>query len=115
MERSQVVFRRVFVEHHRHVYAYCLRRTNADDALDVTAEAFLTAWRRMEDVPEGESVLPWLSGVARRVLSRQRRGELRLRRLRLRVRTSASSTPDGPESVVLQREEFDLVLQALVF
>jgi RNA polymerase sigma-70 factor (ECF subfamily) len=113
MERSQSRFQRVFTEHQRDVYAYCLRRTNADDALDVAAEVFLTAWRRMEDVPDGESVLPWLYGVARRVLSRQWRSETRLRRLRQRAGSLADSTPDGPESVVVQREELDLVLQAL--
>jgi RNA polymerase sigma-70 factor (ECF subfamily) len=113
MERSQVEFRRVFVEHHRDVYAYCLRRTNADDALDAAAEVFLTAWRRMEDLPDGESVLPWLYGVARRVLSRQWRGQRRLQRLWLRAGTLATATPDGPETVVVQREELNLVLQAL--
>ena len=113
MERSQVEFRRVYVEHHRDVYAYCLRRSNADDALDAAAEVFLTAWRRMEDMPDGDSVLPWLYGVARRVLSRQWRGQRRLRRLRLRAAALGRPTSEGPERVLVQREEFDLVLQAL--
>lgn len=113
MERSQVGFRRVFAEHHRDVYAYCLRRLTVDDALDFVAEAFLTAWRRMEDVPDGEALLPWLYGVARRVMSRHRRGQARRRRLRLREAALAASSPEGPESQVIQREEFDLVLQAL--
>jgi RNA polymerase sigma-70 factor (ECF subfamily) len=113
MEPSQVGFRRVFAERHRDVYAYCLRRTNPDDALDAAAEVFLTAWRRMEDMPDGDSVLPWLYGVARRVLSHQRRGQRRLRRLRLRAGTLGNLGPESPEAIVVRREEFALVLKAL--
>jgi DNA-directed RNA polymerase specialized sigma24 family protein len=29
-----------------------------DDAADVLAETFLTAWRRLDDVPHGESTRP---------------------------------------------------------
>lgn len=113
MERSQTEFRRVFQDHHRDVYAYCLRRTNADDALDAASEVFLTAWRRIEDLPDGEAVLPWLYGVARRVLSRQWRGQRRLRRLRSRARLTVRPVVDGPETVVVRRDDFDLVLRAL--
>jgi RNA polymerase sigma-70 factor (ECF subfamily) len=55
-----------------------LRRTgNGHDAADVLAETFLTAWRRLDDVPGGESTRPWLFGVARRVLANHHRGERR--------------------------------------
>lgn len=37
------------------------------------SETFLVAWRRLDAVPEDG--LPWLLGVARRVLANQRRGE----------------------------------------
>jgi RNA polymerase sigma-70 factor (ECF subfamily) len=37
------------------------------------SEVFLVAWRRIEDVPDGDAALPWLYGVARRVLSNGRR------------------------------------------
>ncbi len=112
MRRSQAAFRRVFEEHHRAVHAYCLRRTNPDDAVDAAAEVFLTAWRRMEDMPDADSVLPWLYGVARRVLSRQWRGEARRHRLLARSRAPSVST-DDPETVVVRQEEIGLVLEAL--
>jgi RNA polymerase sigma-70 factor, ECF subfamily len=41
----------------------------------------LTAWRRLDEVPD--PALPWLLGVARRVVANQRRGEQRRERLRL--------------------------------
>lgn len=65
-------FRRIYEEHSGSVYGYALRRVSRrDEAKDVTAEAFLVAWRRLDDVPDHP--LPWLLGTARRVLANQRR------------------------------------------
>jgi hypothetical protein len=60
--------RGLFDRHHRHVYVYCRRRTDAQAAADRMVETFLAAWRRIDDVPAGDVGLGWLSGVARRVL-----------------------------------------------
>ena len=65
----------MFDAHHRAVRAYALRRGAGASADDVVAETFLVAWRRLEAI--GEDPLPWLFGVARRVLSNERRGERR--------------------------------------
>src|SRR5580704_6064903 len=60
------------------ILGYVLRRTrNGDDAADVVAETFLTAWRRLDDVPPGDQARLWLYGVARRVLANHQRGERR--------------------------------------
>jgi RNA polymerase sigma factor (sigma-70 family) len=68
-------FAALFDEHRRAVLGYALRRVaDPADAADVVAETFLTAWRRLDDVPRGEAARPWLLGVARRVLAHQRRG-----------------------------------------
>ncbi|MER6172972.1 sigma factor [Streptosporangium sp. NPDC001681] len=54
------------------IHQYAARRTGSpDDAADVISETFLTAWRRIGDVPEGERALLWLYGMARRVLANQ--------------------------------------------
>jgi RNA polymerase sigma-70 factor, ECF subfamily len=53
------------------VRAYALRRASPDAAQDVVADTFLVVWRRLEDVPA--DALPWLYGIARRVLANQRR------------------------------------------
>jgi RNA polymerase sigma-70 factor, ECF subfamily len=86
---------------HRHVLAYALRRADRATAEDVVAETFAVAWRRLDDVPDPP--LPWLLGVARRVLANLRRGERRrgalLERLR-RERSTAQAAP-GEESEVL--------------
>jgi DNA-directed RNA polymerase specialized sigma24 family protein len=72
-----------FVEIYEHAYrpvlGYVLRRCrDPDDAADVVAETFTTAWRRIEEVPQGDEATLWLYGVARRTLANHRRGERRL-------------------------------------
>ena len=76
---------------HRHVLAYALRRADAVTAEDVVAETFAIAWRRLEDVPDPP--LPWLLGVARRVLANLRRGESRRRALVERLRAEPAPAP----------------------
>jgi RNA polymerase sigma factor (sigma-70 family) len=70
-QRFEVLFR----EHYGAVRGYALRRGATDAAQDVVAETFLVAWRRLDEVPD--DALPWLYGVARRVLANQRRSASR--------------------------------------
>jgi RNA polymerase sigma factor (sigma-70 family) len=75
-------FRAVYDANYHRVLGYALRRTaTREDAEDVVAETFLTAWRRLEEVPLGGGARPWLYGVARNALANQRRGERRRGRL----------------------------------
>lgn len=83
-------FTALFQRHHDAVLRYAQRRAGDLTADDVTAEVFLAAWRRLDDLP-GEP-LPWLIGAARRVLANQRRGQDRLEALRLRL-SSESAAP----------------------
>lgn len=84
------------------ILAYLLRRTdNPSDAADVMAETFLTAWRRLDAVPDGDASRLWLYGVARRLLANHHRGERRRSALgeRLSAELSAavsSQDPHGP-------------------
>jgi Sigma-70 region 2 len=64
-------FEGLFREHYPAVRAYASRRAPYELAQDVIAETFLIAWRRFDDLPSDP--LPWLYGVARRVLANQRR------------------------------------------
>ncbi len=76
-------FELLYAKHGPAVKAYVLRRADISAADDVVAEVFLVCWRRFDDVPADP--LPWLLGVARRVLSTQRRGERRRGALRDRL------------------------------
>ncbi len=70
-------FDQVFRDYQRAVLVYFLRRTDRVTARDATADTFLVAWRRMDDMPSDEEVLPWLYGIARRVLANHRRSHKR--------------------------------------
>jgi RNA polymerase sigma factor (sigma-70 family) len=75
-------FQAVFDTNYHLVLGYALRRTRSrEDAEDVVGETFLTAWRRLKDVPAGSAARPWLYGVARNALANHRRGERRRERL----------------------------------
>jgi RNA polymerase sigma-70 factor (ECF subfamily) len=76
-------FDQLFRAHYARVLSYARRRTSPSVADDVVAETFLTAWRRLDDIPRDE--LPWLLGVARRVIANQHRREATQQRIRHRV------------------------------
>ena len=77
MTAGDTRFVEVYESFFRLVYGYCLRRTSPDKVDDAVAETFLVAWRRIGDVPIGDAALPWLYGVAYRVLSTQWRARSR--------------------------------------
>ena len=77
---------RVYERHAPAIAAYALRRAAAADAADVVADTFLVAWRRHDELPDEPNTLPWLYGVARRVLANQRRSRDRRTRLHERLR-----------------------------
>ncbi|MEE4540393.1 RNA polymerase sigma factor [Streptomyces sp. V4-01] len=79
VDGDQEAFGRIFDRHAKTVYNHVFRRTaDWSEAEDVTATVFLHAWRRRsETVLDRESALPWLLGIADRLLSNTRR---RLRR-----------------------------------
>jgi RNA polymerase sigma factor (sigma-70 family) len=91
--RTPAGFGRLFERHGRAVYNYCFRRTaDWSAAEDLTSVVFLEAWRKRKDVSlHGESVLPWLYGVATNVL-RSRNRSLR------RYRAALERLPRGHEA-----------------
>lgn len=80
-------FETLFGKHYDDVLAYALRRSDRETAQDVVAETFLVAWRRLDVVPADP--LPWLYGVARRVLANQRRAASRRDALARRLAVDA--------------------------
>lgn len=99
----------LFETHHRALLAYAARRTpSLADAEDVVADVFLVAWRRLDDVPEGDGALPWLYGVARKTIGNQRRGLFRRGRLQHRLEQTAErptpATPTGSEPALAALE-----------
>jgi RNA polymerase sigma-70 factor (ECF subfamily) len=69
---------------------YIRRRVSVDDAGDLFSDVLLVIWRRVDDVP-GDTPLPWVYAVARRVISNHRRSTQR--RLHLVQRLQSEPTP----------------------
>ena len=89
-------FDALFASHGADIVAYCAWRGSSADAHDAAAEVFLTAWRRLDDVPYGDGARAWLYATARRVLANQRRSNRR--RVALHERLAREATPDPPEA-----------------
>jgi DNA-directed RNA polymerase specialized sigma24 family protein len=77
----QALFQSLYEHQQPDVLAYFLRRLGREDAVEATADAFLTAWRRIDDAPDGEEVRLWLFCIARNVLRNRQRTNRRIRRL----------------------------------
>ena len=105
-------FRRLYGAHHLQVYGYCRRRADAESAKDATAETFLVAWRRLDDVPADDG-LPWLLGVARKVLANQRRSARRFLQLKGKLAGVAADPGPVPEAMVVRESTIQSVLDAM--
>lgn len=88
-------------EHFGRVAAYLLSRTDRDSAAEALARTLEVVWQRLEDVPSDP--LPWLLGVARRVLSDQRRAQSRRDALMVRL----TEAEDMRHRAMVQGEERD--------
>lgn len=93
-ETDRKWLQRLWVEHGDDVFAYAARRVGNSEAEDVVADVFVVAWRHRTRRPRRE--LPWLYGVARRVLSDHYRSKERRGRLLEKV---ASLPADSRESI----------------
>ncbi|GAB7002897.1 RNA polymerase sigma factor [Nocardioides sp. AN3] len=85
---------------------YLARRTDAETAADVLGDTLLVAWRRFDDVPDGEP-LPWLYGVARNCLANAERGVRRRARLaaRLAEQPADDAEPAMPDELLEALEQ----------
>ena len=98
MNERQARFEALYAANHSPIFGYALRRTaSPDDAADILAETFLTAWRRLDDLPAGDDARMWLYGVARRVLANYRRGERRRSALADRLHAELPGSYAPPE------------------
>ena len=96
-------FEELFTAHYWAVRGYVLRRSSSAAVEDVVAETFLVAWRRLDAI--GEDPLPWLLGVARRVLANQQRAERRRGALAARMqRVLPGQTPDWEPPATMSDE-----------
>ncbi|GAB4097331.1 hypothetical protein GCM10028787_28060 [Brachybacterium horti] len=83
-----------------------VRRRLEDGAEDVTAEAFLVAWRRLDDLPADHGdARAWVFGIARGIMANSRRAGSRRDALAVRLVDSGSArgiVDDEDDSAVLR-------------
>jgi RNA polymerase sigma-70 factor (ECF subfamily) len=112
MSGEEEHFVELYRRYGRQLHAYCRRRTSPSLAADAVSETFLVAWKKLDEIPVGESALPWLYGVAYRVLSHQWRHSARSRRLMERLGGLAEIGVAPPDVIVMNEEEHRLILKA---
>ena len=98
-------FDTLFASYGPDIVSYCRWRAGSHaDAEDAVADVFLTAWRRLDDLPGGDAARMWLYATARRVIANQRRSRRRRTALHERLTEHAvpvdESPPGGEEQLV---------------
>ncbi|WP_432487521.1 RNA polymerase sigma factor [Kineococcus sp. SYSU DK018] len=100
-------FRALYAQAYPDVLRFAARRAHPSHAEDVAADAFLVAWRRIDEVPpRHEDARAWLFGITRHCLLNAGRGGERRQALtvRLAALTAAGEpTHDGDADFVAQR------------
>lgn len=113
MVAADARFVELYESYFRLVYGYCLRRTAPDRVDDAVADIFLVAWRRIGEVPQGDAALPWLYGVAYKVLSTQWRAISRRSKLESKLTALGVVPVSSIEDYVVVGDEYRLLLDAL--
>ncbi len=95
-------FAALFDRYVHQIHHYAARRLGPQVADDITAETFLTAFRRRDSYDLARTLArPWLYGIATTLVARHRRGEERL--LRALSRTGADLPPEPMADTVISR------------
>jgi RNA polymerase sigma-70 factor (ECF subfamily) len=99
------------------IFRYLYRRlpsgSRPNDAADLTAEVFVTAWRRIDKVPDSPDDRFWLYGVARRTLQHHRRGHLRRERLNARLYAEAGTNRPKADDPTFDAERIQNAIASL--
>jgi RNA polymerase sigma factor (sigma-70 family) len=92
-------FDALFASYSSDIVAYCgWRAASSTDSQDAVAEVFLAAWRRLDEVPEGDAARIWLYATARRVIANQRRASRRRASLQERLAREPAAAPQETAS-----------------
>jgi RNA polymerase sigma-70 factor (ECF subfamily) len=114
LDRPDGRFEDCFRAHYGAVLAFAIRRLpDRATAEDAAAETFAVVWRRRDLIPE--EPLPWLFGIALRVVANQRRSGERRRRLGDRLEQEAGARGESlePAERVHRRDAFSRAFAAL--
>jgi RNA polymerase sigma-70 factor (ECF subfamily) len=106
MADEEAAFRHTYEANFEVVHRYVgARLDDRAEVADVVADVFAVAWRRRADRPAGTEELPWLLGVARRVLADHRRASTRRMRLVARVAAQPAAAPRSTDDDLAEQLE----------
>ena len=106
-------FQTIYEEHFDHVWRTLRRLGVADrDLEDAAHDLFVVVHRRLDDFDPRRPVRPWLTGMAYRIASDERR-RARHRREVLDHKPEHPDTRPGPEEQAEARQQRQIVLHAL--
>ncbi len=106
-------FVELYERYYRKVLLYCRRRTAPDAVDDVVATTFLTAWRKINEVPPGSDALPWLYAVAYRAVGHHYRSNRRHHKLESKLSTLGITHSADTGEIILMDNESRQVVSAL--
>jgi RNA polymerase sigma-70 factor (ECF subfamily) len=105
-------FETLYLTYYGHLMRYAARRVEDGQQADVVAETFTIAWRRLDQL-RGDDPLPWLYGIARRVLANDRRARFRRLRLAERITAQAAAPASDHAEDVAARVSLAAMIDAL--
>ncbi|MFC0627698.1 RNA polymerase sigma factor [Kribbella deserti] len=83
---------------------FARRRAHPSHAEDIVAEAFLVAWRRLDDAPKQlVDARAWLFGIARHTMLNARRGAERQQALAVRLAETVQEASYGDAELVARQ------------
>lgn len=113
-EEQAGLFSDAFDEYYPEVLAYCRRRMgNITDGGDAAAEAFLVAWRRIDDFVGVQYQRAWLYGVARRTTSNMIRSKNRAANLSDKIERQGVEAARDAAEAALDAADVEAALTAL--
>lgn len=105
-------FESLYGTYYDEILHYAARRSDPQTARDVTAETFLTAWRRLATIAR-DNERAWLYVTARNVLANEFRGKSRRARLDERLQSQPRTDADDPANRIPDQLHARQLLDAL--
>lgn len=106
-------FEALFTRTYPDVLRFVARRAHPSHAEDVAAEVYLVAWRRLDDLPDGDGARAWLFGVARNVLLTDHRSTSRRAALDVRLADARPRASGDDAELVAARVDLARAWQQL--
>src|SRR6202035_1449731 len=104
-------FAHLVTAHRRDLLRYAIRRLDdVQAAEDLTAETFIVVWRRWEDLPDSDHRVPWLFGIAHRLVLNSQRSQQRQSRLHARLAAERELEASAPR---FARDDLNRLMDAV--